>query len=102
MDSRRTFHHMPGNIISANDPAGIKVKICRSCLKIGETLDLGLTGVLAGISLVLASNKVSIFAISYDTDYILIKYNNSGNIVKALEEGYEIQNKKLYRVNLEN
>jgi len=45
---------------------------------------------------------VSIFAISYDTDYILIKYNNSGNIVKALEEGYEIQNKKLYRVNLEN
>ena len=45
-----------------------------SCIKVVETLDFSLTGILAKISTVLAEAEISIFAIStFDTDYILVK-----------------------------
>ena len=44
------------------------------CLKVAGPLDLNLTGILAGISDILAKAKISIFAIStFETDYLLIQ-----------------------------
>jgi uncharacterized protein len=79
--------------IPANLPAGIRVEKGWNCLKVEGPLDFGLTGILAGISRILANKDISIFAIStYDTDYILVRETDLEYAVKALsEEGYEIQ-----------
>ena len=63
-------------------------------LRVAEPMDFGLTGVLAGISTVLAQAGISIFAVStFDTDYILIKAENLGLAQTALEAGgYTIEN----------
>ena len=63
-------------------------------LRVAEPMDFGLTGVLAGISTVLARAGISIFAVStFDTDYILIKAENLGLSQSALEAGgYTIEN----------
>jgi len=62
-------------------------------LRVAEPMDFGLTGVLAGISTVLAQAGISIFAVStFDTDYILIKAENLGLAQTALEAGgYSIE-----------
>ena len=57
----------------------IKVKSLQSskgwkCIKVKGPLDFNLTGILAGISDILAKGNISIFAIStFDTDYILVR-----------------------------
>ena len=63
-------------------------------LRVAEPMDFGLTGVLAGISTVLARAGISIFAVStFDTDYILVKAENLGLAQTALEAGgYSIEN----------
>ena len=63
-------------------------------LRVAEPMNFGLTGVLAGISTVLAQAGISIFAVStFDTDYILIKAENLGLAQSALEAGgYTIEN----------
>ena len=63
-------------------------------LRVAEPMDFGLTGVLAGISTVLAQAGISIFAVStFDTDYILIKAENLGLAQSALEAGgYTLEN----------
>ena len=55
-------------------------------------LEFSLIGVLAGISKVLAENKVGIFVIStYNTDYVLVKEENFEKAVRALREaGYGV------------
>ena len=55
-------------------------------------LEFSLIGVLAGISKVLAENKVGIFVIStYNTDYILVKEENFEKAVRALRgAGYGV------------
>ena len=60
------------------------------CLKVAGPLDFKLTGILSGITNVLAKKKISVFAIStFDTDYFLIKKQNLTNAVSALERaGY--------------
>lgn len=56
-----------------------------SCLKIDQTLDLSLIGILAGVARVLADAGVSIFAVStYDTDYLLIRRSDTERAVAAL------------------
>ena len=62
-------------------------------LRVAEPMNFGLTGVLAGISTVLAQAGISIFAVStFDTDYILIKAENLGLAQTALEAGgYSIE-----------
>ena len=43
------------------------------CIKVVGLLDFNLTGILSGISDILAEENISIFAIStFDTDYILV------------------------------
>ena len=55
-------------------------------------LEFSLIGVLAGISKVLAQNKVGIFVIStYNTDYVLVKEENFEKAVRELREaGYGV------------
>ena len=62
-----------------------------ACLKVMDPLDFGLTGILAGISKVLAEEGISIFAIStFDTDYILIKKSVKDQAKRALTAaGYQ-------------
>ena len=62
-----------------------------ACLKVMGPLDFGLTGILAGISKVLAEEGISIFAIStFDTDYILIKKSVKDQAKMALTAaGYQ-------------
>lgn len=60
--------------------------------RIEGVLDFSLIGILSKISSVLAENKIGIFAVStYNTDYILVKEENFGRALKALQDaGYEI------------
>ena len=52
-----------------------------------------LTGILSGISKVLAESKIGIFAVStFDTDYILTKAQNFEKALAALQSaGYKIK-----------
>lgn len=61
-----------------------------SCIKVLGPLDFGLTGILAGISTILAGEGISIFAVStFDTDYIMMKKKVVLQAVKTLEKsGY--------------
>ena len=63
------------------------------CLKVAGPLDFKLTGILAGITEVLAKEKLSVFAIStFDTDYILIKKQDLTHAISALERtGYRFE-----------
>lgn len=63
------------------------------CLKVAGPLDFKLTGILAGITEVLAKEKISVFAIStFDTDYILIKKQDLTPAISALERtGYRFE-----------
>ncbi len=60
--------------------------------RVEGVLDFSLTGILAGISKVLADAKIGIFAVStYNTDYILVKENDLPAALDALETaGYTI------------
>ncbi len=75
-----------------NIPDGIKCEKDWRILKIEGILDFSLIGILASISVILATNNISIFAIStYNTDYILVKEKDINNAVKVLScEQYEI------------
>ena len=62
--------------------------------RIEGVLDFSLTGILSGISAILAENGIGIFAVStYNTDYILVKAENLGKALTVLQEaGYETDN----------
>lgn len=61
--------------------------------RVAGVLDFSLTGVLSGITGVLAGAGVGVFAVStYDTDYILVKRVDAGKAADALARaGYEIR-----------
>jgi hypothetical protein len=65
-----------------------------SCFKVIGPIDLSVTGVLAGITAVLASARINIFAIStYDTDYVLVKSSHLERALIALREaGHTVEN----------
>ena len=60
--------------------------------RIQGILDFSMIGILAGISGVLAENKIGIFVIStFNTDYILVKEENFDRALEVLASaGYEI------------
>ncbi len=60
--------------------------------RVRGVLDFSLTGILAGITGALAEKGIPVFAVStYDTDYILVRKEDSGAAAKALEEaGYVV------------
>ena len=61
------------------------------CFRIIGQLDFSLVGILAGISEILASEKIGIFAIStYNTDYVLTKEENFERALQVLNDsGYK-------------
>lgn len=61
--------------------------------RIEGVLDFSLIGILAEISVVLAENKIGIFAVStYNTDYIFTKREQFFDALSALEKrGYRIK-----------
>jgi len=63
-----------------------------SCFKVRGPIDLSVIGVLAGVSAVLASAQISIFALStFDTDYILVKSAHLERAKTVLgEAGYDV------------
>lgn len=63
------------------------------CIKIIGTLDFSLIGILSKISTILANEKISVFVVStYNTDYILIKEENTKRAIKSLQEnGYTFE-----------
>lgn len=62
-------------------------------LKVEGPLDFSLTGVLASLAAPLASEGISVFALStYDTDFLLVKEGKLEKAIQALrEEGFEIK-----------
>lgn len=62
--------------------------------RVAGQLDFCLTGVLAGLSTVLAQAGVSIFAVSaFDTDYVLVKQDRLATALMVLETaGYGVEN----------
>ena len=57
------------------------------CLEVMGPLNFSLTGILSGIAAALASENISIFAIStFDTDYILVKQDSLTNAINVLEK----------------
>ena len=78
----------PGPLAVKNEKHSLDWK----CLKVVGPLDFKLTGILVGITDVLAKERISAFVIStFDTDYILIKKQNLTNALSALERaGYQI------------
>ena len=60
--------------------------------RVEGVLDFSLTGILSGLSGVLAENGIGIFAVSsYNTDYILVKAVDFARAMAALEQaGHEV------------
>lgn len=78
---------------SAHIPAqAIAVENGWRMFKIDGPLDFGMVGVIAGISALLAENRIPIFAIStFDTDYLLVRnehYEKSKQVLR--QSGYDI------------
>lgn len=73
-------------------PPGIQQQTDWRAFKVEGPLDFALTGILAGLSAVLARAEVSIFAIStFDTDYILVPERTLATAVAALRNaGYDV------------
>ena len=63
------------------------------CIKVADQLDFNLTGILAGISDILAKENISIFAIStFDTDYILVRTQDLSSARTTLRQaGYKFE-----------
>lgn len=61
--------------------------------RITGVLDFSLVGILAGISEILAENRIGLFAVStYNTDYILTKAENFDRALEVLRNaGYMIK-----------
>ena len=60
--------------------------------RVQGTLDFSLTGILSGLSGILAEHQIGIFAVStYNTDYILVKEENYERALAVLAaEGYTV------------
>ena len=79
-----------------NVPAEVKREEGWRCLKVEGPLDFSLTGILAALTVPLAQEGVSVFAIStYDTDYLLVKKEQLEKAVKVLaENGHMVEGHK--------
>ncbi|OGP51944.1 MAG: amino acid-binding protein [Deltaproteobacteria bacterium RBG_13_51_10] len=81
-----------------NVPEGIKKDEGWRCLKVEGPLDFSTTGILASLTMPLAKEGISVFAVStYNTDYLLVKEQHLGKAVQVLSQnGHQIQYLKNY------
>lgn len=82
-----------------NVPEGIKLEGDWRCLRVEDTLDFSLTGVIASLTMPLAFEGISVFVLStYDTDYVLVKERNLDKAALILSQNGHLvidQQKKL-------
>jgi len=64
-----------------------------SLFRVAGTLEFGLTGILASLTLPLADAGVSVFATStFDTDYLLVKVQKATDAVSAWQQaGFRVE-----------
>ena len=64
------------------------------CFRIRGVLDFSLTGILAGIAEIPASNEIGLFAVStFNTDYIFVKEEQFPKVLSLLAQaGYSVMN----------
>ena len=68
-------------------PPGVKAEGPWAMLAVRGPLAFEMTGVLAGLATPLAAAGISIFALStYDTDYVLVRYDHLERAVRALRQ----------------
>jgi hypothetical protein len=74
-------------------PEGIKKDEGWRCLKVEGPLDFSATGILASLTMPLAKEEISVFAVStYNTDYLLVKAQHLEKAVQVLaQNGHQIQ-----------
>ena len=74
-------------------PGGVKINKNWRCLKVQGPLGFSITGILASLSMPLASEGVSIFVFSsYDTDHIMVKQYELEKAVEVLQKaGHTVQ-----------
>jgi len=74
-------------------PEGIKKDEGWRCLKVEGPLDFSATGILASLTMPLAKEEISVFAVStYNTDYLLVKTQHLEKAVQILaQNGHQIQ-----------
>ncbi len=89
----KTFDELSIVCLEQNIPEDIPREGGFEILKVEGPLDFSLTGVIAGISGVLAQNGISLFTVStFDTDYILIRAEAMASAKLALTQAnYEIR-----------
>lgn len=92
----RTFDEL--SIVSPQEkvPAGVDINKNWRCLKVQGPLGFSITGILASLSMPLASEGVSIFVFSsYDTDHIMVKQYELEKAVEVLQKaGHTVQYQK--------
>ena len=88
----RTEEELSVVCAEAQVPGGVRREGAWRVLKVEGPLDFSLTGVLASLTVPLAREGISVFALStYDTDYLLVKKEQLEKAVQALRgEGYAI------------
>lgn len=88
----RTFDELSIVCPQNNIPQGIKYNKGWRCLKVQGPLEFTIVGILASLSMPLASAGISIFVFSsYDTDHIMVKEYDLASAVKVLQaEGHEV------------
>lgn len=76
-----------------NVPEGIKRDEGWRCLKVEGPLDFSAAGILASLTMPLAKEGISVFAMStYHTDYLLVKERHLEKAVQILaQNGHQIQ-----------
>ncbi len=74
-------------------PEGVKCERGWRCMRVAETIEFSVLGVLASLAVPLAEAGVSIFAVStFDTDYLLVKAEDLARSVEALRSaGHVVQ-----------
>jgi hypothetical protein len=77
---------------TAAAPAGVSCERGWRALVVHGPLDFALTGIVAGLSAVLATASISVFIVStYDTDYLLVRENDLDRAVVAFREaGHQV------------
>lgn len=73
-------------------PQGVQAEHGWACLAVAGPIDFSEIGVLAALSGTLAEARVSLFALStYDTDHLLVRREDLGRAIAALEEaGHQV------------
>ena len=70
-----------------NIPEGVKHEDGWRCLKVEDTLDFSLTGVIASLTMPLAFEGISVFVLStHDTDYLLVRERSLDKAASVLSQ----------------